>query len=754
MAPPIVKRFLISLNQNKWLGIFVIIASMGGAVVFAMLPPPPPPKPVYQANGRLDFRTPPPSFTTAGAAIQQQNRAITPEVLMAPRVLESVAKKLQLTDEQIIDIRDNKLKIILPETTAQAANKNQNQNQSTPNQNQAQNSSPTQGITLEYTDEQSATRAELILQTFMNEMIDYSRWLNTAQLREKIAALNKRLGQVQQDLTKAEKQYYDYISQQGTDLIAVEDGSLVTAITNSQQQRRQIQLGLQEIQGQIDNLSKQLGLTPQQAYTQTVFSADPILANLRANLLNTELQLERLQRELRPEHPTIIQLLKEKQVNETLLQQRALELIGKDGVLAPLPGEIRKESNLDTGRLQLANQLLALDTQRQGLLRQLASVMSTERELQKKYKEFPQKRLKLTPLQQAMEFQKTIYNNVLNSLTDARAAESETESSLVISQEPFVPPIKPYKAPQKNVPLIILAGAGIGVFASAGVIFLLAMIDDKLYSPQEIRDALTEREVLILGQLPLIENLNSDEPREAILLEEDYSTYLPFYERLRSNIRRFGSASSKVIIVTSIINEEGKTANAYNLAIASAQAGKRTLLVEADLRSPSKSSILQVNPDPESGLEPLRYYAARTEAISLVPAVENLYILPSAGPQKRAAAIIESSELQLLLKDARGRFDMVVIDTPSLSKCNDALLLEPLTDGLILVTRPGITRSSFLSEAIEQLAEAEISVLGAVINCVENLVTPEGPAIPALETELGAVPEEEANSKPPLKISA
>ena len=189
---------------------------------------------------------------------------------------------------------------------------------------------------------------------------------------------------------------------------------------------------------------------------------------------------------------------------------------------------------------------------------------------------------------------------------------------------------------------------------------------------------------------------------------------------------------SKVVMISSISNEEGKSATAYNLAIASAQAGKRTLLVEADLRSPSKAQWLEVVPDPRSNLEPLRFYQNRGDAISLVPGVANLYLLPSIGPQRQAAAIIESSELRLLLKDARGRFDMVIIDTPSLSRCNDALLLEPLTDGLVLVTRPGTTRSSLLNEAIDQLSDADVPVLGGVINGVEDLVAAT-PDIPELD---------------------
>lgn len=703
MAPPIVKRFLISLNQNKWLGIFVILASLGGAVVFAFQPPPPPPKPVYRSTGRLTFQTPAPTFTTTGSALQQQGRTVTRDMLLSPRVLQRVAERLNMTADQIIKIRDDKITVTIPE-----------RDRRNPSQNQV--------ITLEYVEEESPTRAVLVLETFMEEMIDYSRWLNSSQLRNRIASLEERLSQVQQELTSAEERFYRYISQEGSDLIQVQDGSLFGAITSSQQRQREIKLALEEINGQIANISEQLGLNPEQAYTSAAFSADPIIANLRSNILGIELQLERLQKDLRPEHPTIVKLLKEKEVNENLLQQRATELIGDAKILTPLPSQIRQESSLDPARQQLASQLLALDTQREGLLRQLESLQNTEQELRQQYERFPEQQLQQARLVQDVEFHRRIYQTILNALNDAQAAEVETVSSLIVAQDPYVPPQTPYRTPTKNIPIIMLAGGGIGVLLAGGVIFLLAVIDDRLHSPQEIRDALSDREVVLLGQLPLIESNDPNQPRNPILQEGD-NAYLSFYERFRSNIRRFGSASSKIVIITSISPDEGKTVSAYNLAIASANAGKRTLLVEADLRSASEATSLQVPPDPEAMVEPLRYYAARTESISLVPAVENLYILPSPGPHRQAAALIESSELQLLLKDARGRFDMVVIDTPSLSKCNDALLLETLTDGIILVTRPGITRSSLLNEALDQLVEAEVSVMGAIINCIEDLVT-------------------------------
>ena len=699
MAPPIVKRFAISFQQNYWLGFLTMIAGFGVSGLVALQPPPPPPAPTYTARGLLTFTEPPPAFTTTGNQLQAQGRGLSLNkgTLLSGRVLLNVKNKLQLSDKEIIRIRDKTLAIEIPEGGG--------------------------NIRLQYTDKQSPTRATLILEAFMEEMVDNSRWLNTSELRSRIEALSKRLAQVKDELTAAENRFYRYVSQQGSDLLAIQDGSLFSGITSSQQRQRELALALQEIDGRINSLTNQLGFTPEQAYASVALSADPILANLRAQILQIEQQLERLKLDLRPEHPTIEKLIKEKQVSENLFQQRAQELIGARN-LAPIPlSQIRQDSSLDPSRQRLANELLALETRKAGLLKQLNSVIETEAKLREQYEKFPDKQLQQAKLVQEVEFQRIVYQNILTALVDAQAAEAETVGSLSIAVPPNYQPTPPRRPQQTNKLLIIAAGGGVGLVAGLGVILLLALIDDRLHTPQELRDSLVDREVPVLGQLPFIYSSLYREDLSPVLLEGDAGD-LSFYERVRSNLRRLGSDISKVVMITSVSNEEGKSATAYNLAIASAQAGKRTLLVEADLRSPSKAQWLEVTPDPNSNLEPLRFYDNRTDAINLVPAVANLYTLPSPGPQRQAAAIIESSELRLLLKDARGRYDVVIIDTPSLSRCNDALLLEPLTDGLVLVTRPGTTRSSLLNEAIDQLSDAEVPVLGAVVNGVEDLVAP------------------------------
>jgi Mrp family chromosome partitioning ATPase len=123
-------------------------------------------------------------------------------------------------------------------------------------------------------------------------------------------------------------------------------------------------------------------------------------------------------------------------------------------------------------------------------------------------------------------------------------------------------------------------------------------------------------------------------------------------------------------------------------------------------------------------LDPLKYYSNPQDSIRPVSQIENLFILPSLGVQRQAAAILESTEMKHILEDARTRFDFVVLDAPALSLCNDALLLEPFTDGIVLATRPGYTEEGMINEVAEQFLDSDdVQLLGAVVDDADMKVS-------------------------------
>lgn len=700
MTPPIVKRYLIALSQY-WFAIPIGMVLGGtGGFVFSEMPVAPP---SYRVDGVLQYTRPPVSFSQTGTTIQTQGEVLTKDLLLAPNVVQAVAARPEVKEEAKTIRSQANVKIPARDPKKQKEGDNLIVVQFT-------TGDPNQGL--------------VVVESLMQEMIEQSRLLNSARLRSIIDEINKRLPEVTQELRESEERLQEFIREEQTAIIATQTGQLPATITGTQQQQRQIRLAIEGIDAQMRSLQERLGLSPDQAYASAALSADPIIGDLRAQLYRNESQMQFLSQSLRPDHPTMVELRQQQETFTQLLQQRASEVVGGNGFVAPLRSgdQIRQDSNLDPARQQLAQNLVALQTQREALAQQLRASIQTEEDLKLQYAALPNKQMEQARLEQQVVLKKTFYDTMQAKLLDAQAAEAETTTSLTLAQAPRV--ASEEIATPLPTPLLLIAGTAGGFVGGAAVVFLLGMLAGTLQTMEDIRSSLRDREVALLGILPFIELFDPEVDGEPIIASS-HSPYLESYERFRSNLRSVEGKAVKVVLITSTVSEEGKSVSAYNLAIASARAGKRTLLIEADLRPPqgspyasqSLSRALKVASDPANSLEPFHYYGQLSECIRLVPSVENLYIVPSLGPSRHAAALLESAEMRQLLEDARGRFDFVVVDSPALSLCNDALLLEPLTDGIILVTRPCFTADSMLAEAVDQLTESEeFHLLGAIIN--------------------------------------
>ncbi|MEG3980153.1 AAA family ATPase [Microcoleus sp. T3B2] len=708
MTLSVVKRYLIAFDQYKWVGLATLAVTVGVSGVVALQPTP---RPVYVAVGTLGYDRPKVIFSSTTTKIQQEGQEITKDMLLDRRVVEAAAEKL-IKPEEKLNKKEAKEKI---QALAEKLGKDVQIKMP------SKNNDPSALIQVLYKNA-DRKKAEVVLEALMIEMVARSKTINTSRLRETIAQINERLPKVTQELRETEAKLEAYEKREGTSILAAQSGALPLAITNSQQQQRQLRVQLGGIEAQINSLQDRLGLNVEQAYVAQALSADPIIAQLRVQLFSIESQLKILRSDLQEEHPKIVELLKQKLAFEQQLQQRQSEVLGGNGVAAPLrsAARIRVDSSLDPARQQLAQSLIALQTQRDTVQQQLQGIEKTEQELRREHATIPNKQLEQARLAQQVAFKKALYDKMQSALVDAEAAVAETTGSLTIAHPPKTDDVESNK---RGLPVMLAVGGFVGLLLGGGLIFLLGMLNGKFYSWEEVRAALVEKEVPILGVLPEVTVFDSYADEMPLALEAN-SPYLEFYERLRTNLRRIGNKPVKVVLLTSAAPLEGKSFSAYNLAIASARSGKRTLLIEADLRSPSNVESLKIAADPLATVEPLHYYGNISECVLLVPEVENLYVVPSPGFLRQASAVLESSEMRRLFEDVRNRFDFVVVDSPALSECNDALTLEPYTDGMILVARPGYTLSSMLSEAADQLLESEEEeshksgprLLGAIIN--------------------------------------
>lgn len=188
---------------------------------------------------------------------------------------------------------------------------------------------------------------------------------------------------------------------------------------------------------------------------------------------------------------------------------------------------------------------------------------------------------------------------------------------------------------------------------------------------------------------------------------------------LFANIRFMSpDAPLKSIAMTSAVPNEGKSTTAVELAKAIATSGKRTLLVEADMRRRSLANMLGARA--QAGVYSVITKQATIDQAVAPTKVRDLYLLDSEPNIPNPADILSSKGYARLVAALEDRFDYVVFDTPPVGTFVDAAILSTLVDGVVMVVKPGSTRRDELLGAYEQLKKADANVIGVCATFCEG----------------------------------
>jgi capsular exopolysaccharide synthesis family protein len=211
------------------------------------------------------------------------------------------------------------------------------------------------------------------------------------------------------------------------------------------------------------------------------------------------------------------------------------------------------------------------------------------------------------------------------------------------------------------------------------------------------------------GSLTVIENSH---------LDDDVPTTDAFRTLLTSIMFSGGNGSQpKVVVITSVAAQEGKTTVASNLAIALARAGKRVLLIDGDLRHPSLHTRFSVpNMIGLGNLLQAGCDATDAQFAVLQTAVTRLSVLPSGSFTASPADLLFQPNLLSLMDSYREHFDMIIIDSAPLVGLPDARLLGRASDGVVLVARANKTPRTAIVTACHRLGLDHSRVLGIVLN--------------------------------------
>jgi non-specific protein-tyrosine kinase len=214
--------------------------------------------------------------------------------------------------------------------------------------------------------------------------------------------------------------------------------------------------------------------------------------------------------------------------------------------------------------------------------------------------------------------------------------------------------------------------------------------------------------------------------KELITLKDPRSAAAEAFRTLRTNLI-FAALEKplQTVLVTSAAPEEGKSTTLANLAVVMAQGGRKTILVDCDLRRPKQHEIFGVPAAPGFGDWMLR--AASTGDDTSPPdavacGVDGLRLLPAGSPTANPADLLTSPRVQALISILKSQADFVLFDAPPLLAVSDAALLAANLDGALLVVSAGHTRRDHAQRAKELLEKIHVRLVGAVL----TNATPEG----------------------------
>jgi succinoglycan biosynthesis transport protein ExoP len=314
--------------------------------------------------------------------------------------------------------------------------------------------------------------------------------------------------------------------------------------------------------------------------------------------------------------------------------------------------------------------------------------------------------------QLARDVANTLVNDFITQMKDIQSQEQTQQNSRpqdnLVVVSPAVTPDKPVSP---NILLNTLLAAAAGLLVAGGIVVMREYIDQTVKSDEEL--------IRRTGLVPIGHIAYAPAPRvkrgELVVLDPS-STVAEAYRALRTNLL-FSSLDRelKTIVVTSPAPGEGKSRTIANLAVALAQAGYSTLLIDADFRRPSQHRIFgRVR---NVGLSNLMIQdIPENELVNAVADVTNLHFIASGPTPPNPSELLGSARMRSILAQLRSRFHYVLIDTPPVNVVTDASVLAASADGVVLVAESGRTTYPGLLHAREAIQRVGGTILGVVVN--------------------------------------
>jgi len=498
--------------------------------------------------------------------------------------------------------------------------------------------------------------------------------------RHAVEWMTKKLDEQKVRMEESQKALQEYVKNK--DYFTIENKEAVTSpkvqslssqLLAAETTRRETEVLYNQVKGLSDN--------PLEAITMPGIAGDPMIQSLRDEEIKIEKQLVEQSKKYGERHPLMVKM---KGDLKSVREKMASEI---KRVIASRKNEYELAKANETN-------LRILFERGKGEAQSLTT-----------------KTMQFDVLKHEVETNQQIYEALLKRVKETTLVEEVKSFNIYILDKAEIPkgPLKPKTF--KNILLAIMLGLSGGV----GVAFFLEYLDNTFKGPEDIEEKLA---LPLLGIVPLIKKADAEGgPVESLVLTNQKSAVAESYKALRTSVLLSSGDPVKSLVVTSSVENEGKTTTAVNLAISFAQLEKKVLLVDADLRKPKVHTILGF--DNTIGFS--SYLSRQTVHENIRETGMPNFSFLCAGPlPPNPSELLSSKRMKNFLEIVTNSFDIVVFDSPPLITVTDTLILSAQVDGTLMVVKSGSTTFDIAKRGLKLLMDANIKILGAVLNGMDT----------------------------------
>lgn len=520
-----------------------------------------------------------------------------------------------------------------------------------------------------------------------------------------------------------------------------ESAATVNQLQAIDHEMRGYEATLASLTSQVNTLQQQLQLSPEQAQELAKLSSAESVQEVLASLGEVQTQLAVQGSNYTENHPVIANLKRQEEALLSLLNERVEAVIARsysdnvgDYEFSPL------EENITSALLQA-------QVEQQAVQQRIQELEQTRNQYLNWSKVFPSLEKEELELRSNLSAAQQEYELLLSRLQEIRLAENQTVGTAQVQELAAIPtdPIDNFSKQMK----LMVAGTGAGVFMGIAVAFLLDLLDKSI---KTAKDAEVLLGYTLLGLIPKFTTLSEEMPQDGlpflqsgtispriVTLSGSHPLISAAYQMLQANLKFIRSDNPlRIFVVSSSIAQEGKSEVSANLAVSMAQVGRRVLLVDADMRSPSQHHLWNVMN--RVGLSHVLVGEGKLED-ALQPIAENVTLLTAGVVPPNPLALVDSERMAALMAQLSGQYDYVILDSPPLIGAADAAVLGRMADGVLLIVRPRRVDSASALAAKSLLSRSGADVLGFVANGV-NVNVEHDDYVSHTRTKFDFTPEE------------